>query len=144
MPSRFRTRQAGEGKVGCFVTLILLIIAIAAAIKAGPVYYSNNELVNAINSDIGPGASRARSDMPADELASQVATQIRSKAKELEIPEAMKPGAVTVTVTQGGSDAPGNVHVQLRYTRPVDFYGVYSYNFETDQALDITIMTNIK
>lgn len=144
MPSRFRTRQAGEGKVGCFVTVTILILAIAAAIKAGPVYYSNNELVNAINSDIGPAASRARSDMPADELATQVAVQIRSKAKELEIPEAMKPGAVTVTVSQGSSDTPGNVHVVLRYTRPVDFYGIYSYDFDTDQTLDITIMTNIK
>src|SRR5690242_15217938 len=144
MPSRFRTRQAGEGKVGCFVTLTILILAIAAAIKAGPVYYSNNELVNAINSDIGPGASRARSDQPADQVADDITKAIRSKAKELEIPEALKPGAITVTVQQSSSDAPGNVHVQLRYTRPVDFYGVYSYNFETDQALDITIMTNIK
>ena len=144
MPSRFRTRQAGEGKVGCFVTLILLIIVIAAAIKAGPIYYSNNELVNAINSDIGPSASRAPNDMPAEELAAQVATQIRSKAKELEIPEALKPGAVRVSVQQGGADAPGNVHVILHYARPVDFYGVYSYTFDTDQALDITIMTNIK
>lgn len=144
MPSRFRIRQAGEGKVGCFVTLTILIVAIAAAIKGGPVYYSNNELVNEIKSNIGPAASRARSDMPADELASQVATQIRSKAKELEVPEAMKPGAVTVTVNQGSSDTPGNVHVVLRYTRPVDFYGIYSYNFDTDQTLDITIMTNIK
>ena len=144
MPSRFRTRQAGEGQVGCFVTVAILILAIAAAIKAGPVYYSNNELVNAINSDIGPAASRARSDMAADELAAQVATQIRSKAKELEIPEAMRPGAVAVTVQQSTSDTPGNVHVVLRYERPVDFFGVYSYTFNTDQTLDITIMTNIK
>lgn len=144
MASSFRTRQAGEGKVGCFVTLTILIIAIATAIKAGPIYYSNNELANAIKSDIGPGASRARSDMPAEELADQIALQIRSKARELEIPEAMKPGAVTVSVQQSGSDTPGNVHIALRYARPVDFYGVYSYTFKTDEALDITIMTNIK
>lgn len=144
MPSRFRTRQAGEGKVGCFVTLVILILGIAVGIKAIPIYYSNNELVNAINSDIGPAASRARSDMPADELADQVVTQIRSKAKELEIPEAMKPGAITVSVQQSSSDAPGNVHIVLHYERPVDFYGVYAYSFNTDQTLDITIMTNIK
>jgi hypothetical protein len=144
MPSRFRTRQAGEGKVGCFVTLTILIIAIAAAIKAGPVYYSNNELINAINSDIGPSASRARSDMPPETLADQIALQIRSKAKELEIPEATKPGAVAVSVQQSGSDTPGNVHIVLHYGRPVDFYGIYSYTFNTDQTLDVTIMTNIK
>ena len=144
MPSRFRTRQAGEGKVGCFVTLTILIIAIAAAIKAGPVYYSNNELVNAINSDIGPGASRASSSLSADTLADQIATQIRDKAKGLEIPEAMKPGAVTVSVQQSTTDTPGNVHIVLHYGRPVDFYGIYSYTFNTDQTLDVTIMTNIK
>lgn len=144
MPSSFRTRQAGEGKVGCFVTATLLIIGIGVAIKAGPVYFSNNELSNAIKTDIGPAASRARSDMPAEELAAQVAAQIRKEAKDLEIPEALAPGAVTVTVQQGGSDAPGNVHVVLRYTRPVDFYGVYSYDFNTDETQDITIMTNIK
>lgn len=144
MSSRFHARQAGEGKVGCFITLTILIIAVAAAIKAGPVYFSNNELMNAIKTDIGPGASRAPSNMPADELASQVAVQIRNKAKELDIPEAMKASAVTVTVRTGGSDAPGNVHVALKYTRPVDFYGVYSYDFITDETMDITIMTNIK
>lgn len=144
MTSRFRSRQAGEGKIGCFVTLTILIVAIAAAIKAGPIYYSNNELIGAINSDIGPGASRADSNMPADQLAKNIADQIRKKAKELEVPEAMQPGAVTVSALQSTNDTPGNIHVVLHYGRPVDFYGLYSYTFETDQTLDITIMTNIK
>ncbi|MBS1766869.1 MAG: hypothetical protein JST05_05625 [Acidobacteria bacterium] len=144
MPSSFRTRQAGEGKVGCFVSLVILILGLAFAIKAGPVYYSNNQFESAIKNDIGPSASRARSDLPADDLAAQVATQIRDKAKELEIPEAMEKGAVTVTATQGSSDVPGNVHVVLKYSRPVDFFGVYSTTFDTDETMDITIMTNIK
>lgn len=144
MPSSFRTRQAGEGKVGCFVSLVILIVGIAFAIKAGPVFYSNNELLSAIKNDIGPGASRARSDLPAEDLSAQVAVQIRDKAKELDIPEALKPGAIAVSVTTGGQDAPGNVHVALKYIRPVDFYGVYSYDFSTDETMDITIMTNIK
>lgn len=144
MPASFRSRQAGEGKVGCIVTILILLVAIGIAVKAGPIYYSNNELVGAISSDIGPSASRARSDMPADELAAQVTTQIRAKAKELEIPEALKPGAIAVTVSQGTSDTPGNVHVVLHYTRTADFFGVTSYDIATDQTLDITIMTNIK
>ncbi len=144
MRSRFRTRQAGEGKVGCIVTVLILLIAIGVAIKAGPIYYSNNELVNAISNDIGPSASRARSDMPADELAAQVTTQIRAKAKELEVPEALKPGAIAVTVSQGSSDVPGNVHVVLRYKRTADFYGIYSYDFDTDQTINVQIMTSIK
>jgi hypothetical protein len=144
MTTRFRTRQAGEGKVGCFVSLTVLITLIAVGIKAGPIYYSNNELVSAINSDIGPGASRADTNMAPDQLADAIADQIRKKAKELEIPEAQKPGAVTVTVQQSSSDTPGNVHVVLRYERPVDFYGIYSYSFSTDQTMDCTIMRNIK
>ncbi|MBS1784016.1 MAG: hypothetical protein JST24_01155 [Acidobacteria bacterium] len=144
MPASFRSRQAGEGKVGCIVTILILLVAVGIAVKAGPVYYSNNQLLNDVKTNIGPAASRARSDMPADELAEQIATQIRGKAKELEIPEALKKGAIAVTVNQGSSDTPGNVHVVLNYTRPVDFFGITSYDFTTDETLDITILTNIK
>lgn len=135
MTPSFRTRQAGEGKVGCFVTLALLVVAIAALIKAGPVYYSNNELVSAINNDIAPMASRATDE--------EVAAQIRAKAKSLEIPEALRPGAVTVSIQPSSSDTPGNVHIVLRYERPVDFYGVYSYTFVTNEVIDRTVYTNI-
>ena len=136
MPSRFRTRQAGEGKVGCFVTLAILIIAIAAAIKAGPVYYSNSELVAAINNDIAPMASRVSEE--------QVAEQVRAKAKELGITEALKAGAVQVQVRASEGDAPGSVHIVLHYERPVDFYGVHSYTFVTDETIDRVVYTNIK
>ena len=144
MPSSFRTRQAGEGKVGCFITLVILIVGIAVGIKAIPVYYSNNEFVKACSDDIAPNASRASSNLSAEELADQITKVARDKAKELEIPEAMAPGAVTVSVQQAGSDTPGNVHMVLHYGRPVDFYGIYSYTFKTDETIDVTLLTNIK
>ena len=135
MTSHFRIRQAGEGKVGCFVTLMILVVTIAAAVKAGPIYYSNNELVNAINNDIAPMASRATDE--------EVLAQVRAKAKDLEIPEALQPGAIQVSITQSGTDTPGNVHIVLHYQRPVDFYGIYSYTFKTDETIDRTVYTNI-
>lgn len=136
MPSSFRSRQAGEGKVGCFLTLAILIVAIAAAVKALPVYYSNTELVKACNDDIAPMASRATDE--------EVLAQVKAKAKELEINEALAPGAISVRITQSGSDTPGNVHIGLKYERPVDFYGVYTYNFVTDESIDRTVYTNIR
>ncbi len=129
MTSRFHTRQAGEGKVGCFVTLTILIVGIAAAIKAGPVYYSNNEFINTIKDNIAPMASRATDE--------EVMSQIRAKAKELDIPEALRPEAIHVTVTSPpDSMSPGNINIRLRYERRVDFYGVYAYTFVTDESID--------
>ena len=136
MTTRFRTRQAGEGKVGCFGTLAVFGILAAAAIKFVPIYYSNTELVKACNDDIAPMASRATDE--------EVEAQVRAKAKELEITEALKPGAITVHILPSGSDTPGNVHIGLRYTRTIDFYGVYSYDYETDENIDRTVYTNIK
>jgi hypothetical protein len=136
MPSSFRTRQAGEGKVGCFITLVVLIVGIAVGIKAIPVYYSNNEFVKACSDDIAPNASRASED--------QVLERVRSKAKELDIPEALQPGAIRVSVVPSSGDNPGNVHIGLKYGRTVDFYGVCSYTFQTDESVDSVIYTNIK
>ena len=136
MTPRSRTRQAGEGKIGCFVTLSILAIMIAAGIKGLPVYYSNTELVKACNDDIAPMASRATED--------EIVAQVRAKAKELDIQEALQPGAITVRILQSGSDTPGNVHIGLKYQRDIDFYGVYTYNYVTDESIDRTVYTNIK
>ncbi|HEU4952151.1 MAG TPA: hypothetical protein VFT46_09355 [Holophagaceae bacterium] len=137
MSASFRTRQAGEGKVGCFLTLAIVVVAVAAGIKAIPIYYSNNELVTACENDIAPMASRATDE--------EVMAQVRAKAKELEIQEALAPGAITVKVIPSGNDnTPGNVHIGLNYSRDVDFYGITTYKFETKQSIDRTVYTNIK
>ena len=144
MRTPFRTRQAGEGKVGCFITLIILVVGIAVGIKAIPIYYSNNEFVKACRDDIAPNASRASRTVSSEDMADQITKAIKDKARELEIPEALAPGAIAVTVQQAGSDTPGNVHIVLKYGRPVDFYGVTSYTFDTDETMDVTLLTNIK
>lgn len=136
MTASFRTRQAGEGKVGCILTLAIVVVAVAAGIKAIPIYYSNNELVSACENDIAPMASRASDE--------EVMAQVRAKAKELEIQEALAPGAITVRVIPSGGDTPGNVHIGLDYSREVDFYGVTTYRFETKESIDRTVYTNIK
>lgn len=136
MTSSFRSRQAGEGKAGCFGSLVFVGLLAAVGIKAIPVYYSNTELVKACNDDIAPEASRYPEEA--------IVEQVRAKAKSLEIPEALKAGAVTVHLAPSSGDNPGNVRIILRYSRPVDFYGVYTYTFVTEETIDRTIYTNIR
>ena len=44
-----QSRQRGEGKVGCIVSLLVLGSLTAAAFKAVPIYWSDNELKDAAN-----------------------------------------------------------------------------------------------
>ncbi len=108
--------QRGEGKIGCIVSLAVFVIAGAAAIKAVPVLWGDNEL----ESTAKDFATRAgQMSVP------QIEVQIKTKARELEIPEALAPGAIKVTTTGPGD---GTCHVYLTYTRKVDFYGVYQWS----------------
>jgi hypothetical protein len=120
-----RHRQRGEGKIGCLVSLIVLVTVVAAAYKAVPVYWNNNELKDAAN-DM---ASRA-SVMPV----ATIELQLRGKARELGIAEAMVPGAITATKT--GDNQQGNCTIRLRYSQKIDFYGVYQWPVEV--KVDVT------
>lgn len=130
MPHPSRS-QRGEGKLGCILSLLVLGTLVAILMKAGPVYYSNWELTDACDF-IATEASR----LPAE----QVEANVRSKAKELEIPEAMKQGAITVTKTGGDQ---GTCTIRLKYTRKIDLYGVFTWPVETDKRITKTIFTNI-
>lgn len=127
-PSR---SQRGEGKLGCILSLLVLGTLVAVLMKAGPVYYSNWELTDACDF-IATEASR----LPAE----QVEANVRSKAKELEIAEAMKQGAITVTKTAGDQ---GTCTIRLKYTRKIDLYGLFTWPVETDKRITKTIFTNI-
>lgn len=129
--TRTRPTERGESKLGCFITLLIVGTLIAATIKAFPVYYSNMELADACDL-MASQASR----LPAE----QVEGNIRIKAKELEIPEALKPGAITVRKVATDS---GTCTVYLKYTRTIDFYGVYTYKLVTDKKIEKVIFTNI-
>jgi len=119
-------RQRGEGKIGCIVSLLVLSIAIAVGVKAGPVYWSNNELKETAK-DLASRASVI--NLAAIEL------QIKAKARELNVPEALVPGAISVR--KSGDGIQGTCTVTLRYTRKIDFYGVTEYAMVMDEVVSV-------
>lgn len=117
----FRRRQRGEGKIGCIVSFLVIAGLAAVAIKAVPVYWSDNELKDTAK-DL---ASRA-SVTPVE----NIELQLRTKARKLEIAEAMAPGALKAFKT--GDNQQGTCRIRLRYDRKIDLYGVYTWVISTD------------
>lgn len=126
-----RKSERGESKLSCLLTLLVVGGLVAVTFKAFPVYYSNMELADACDL-MASQASR----LPAE----QVEGNIKIKAKELEIPEALKPGAITVRKVSSDS---GTCTITLHYTRSIDFYGLYTYKMETNKTITKVIYTNI-
>lgn len=125
-PSR---SQRGEGKIGCIISLLVLAVLVAVAYKAVPVYYAQNEFQTAVEN-----ISTRAGILPLP----TIEAQIRDKAKELGIMEALDPGAITVT--KSGDPSRGTCTVRLHYTRKIDFYGVYTYAYVTDSTRNTPFM----
>lgn len=118
------SNQRGEGKVGCIVTLFIVLLGIAVGLKAVPVLWTNNELKDAAK-DM---ASRASIMTPA-----AIELQLRAKAKELGIPEAAASGAMSAR--KSGDQLQGNCAITLRYSQKIDFYGITTYTLTTDETV---------
>ena len=129
-PSRFS--QRGEGKLGCLVTLLVVGTLTALLIKVAPVYYANMELVDKADF-AGSMASRA----PAE----QVESEVLAKAREFDIPEALKPGAIKVTKSAAGDT--GTCTIVLKYTRKVDLYGFTTLEIKQNKTIKKQIFTNL-
>lgn len=126
-------KQRGEGKIGCIISLLVLAVLIGAAIKAVPILFSNNDFVGSIESIAGRAAIIPQAT---------IELQIRDKAKELGIPEALAPGAILVS--KSGDSISGMCTVRLRYTRKIDFYGVYTYPMETNLTKSVPFLDATK
>lgn len=127
--SRIRT-QRGEGKIGCIVSLLVLILFGATAIKVVPVYYSNNELLKSAEEIATRAAVLTQENIEA---------QIKAKARDLEIPEALAPGAIHVRRT-AASGIEGSCTVRIEYTRKIDLYGVTSLEINTSKQKVVPYM----
>lgn len=121
----FRHRQRGEGKIGCVFSLLTLITLAAAGYKAVPVFWGNYELKDAAK-DFATRASVMNVET--------IDLQLRTKAKELDIAEALAPGAMQVT--RRGDHTQGTCSIRLRYQRKIDFYGIYTWTVVTNE--DVT------
>ncbi|MBK8792627.1 MAG: hypothetical protein IPN59_05620 [Holophaga sp.] len=126
---RNRNTQRGEGKVGCIVSILIFGLLIAAAIRVVPILFSNNDFTNSIDNI----AARA-GILPQ----ATIELQLREKARELGIPEALAAGAIVVT--KAGDHMQGTCTVKVRYTRKIDFYGLYAYPLETNTTRNVLYM----
>ena len=127
------SHQRGEGKIGCLVSLLVLGVLGAAAIKAVPVYYGNSELIDACDF-IATGAGRKPVEA--------VEREVKEKARELGVVEALTDKNAS-RVTKVSSGEAGSCTISLRYKRPIDFFGVYKYTLVTDKRITKPIFENI-
>jgi hypothetical protein len=125
--------QRGEGKIGCFVSLLVLGVLGAAAYKAVPIYFGNSELIDACDF-IASGASKK----PIETLEREV----KDKARELGVIEVLT-DKNAVRITKSGNGDAGLCTITLHYKRTVDFYGVYKWTLETDKRISKPIFENI-
>jgi aerobic-type carbon monoxide dehydrogenase small subunit (CoxS/CutS family) len=125
--------QRGEGKIGCIVSLLVFGALAAAGYKAVPVYYSDSELVDACDF-IASGAAKKPIET--------IEREIRDKAKELAIPEALM-DKNAIRVTKAGTGEASTCTIVLRYKRTIDFYGTYQWTKETNKRISKPIFENI-
>ena len=125
--------QRGEGKFGCIVSLLLFGTIGAVGYKAVPVYFANNELVDACEF-----IASAASKKPIE----TVEREVKDKAKELGITEALTDkGAIRVSKSVSGET--GTCTITLHYKQTLDFYGTYRWVLQTDKRITKPIFENI-
>jgi len=126
-------QQRGEGKIGCIISMLVLGILGAAAVKAVPVYYGNSELIDACDF-IASGASKK----PIETLEREV----KDKARELGVIEVLTDKSA-IRITKSGGGEVGTCTITLRYKRTIDFYGAYKWTLATDKRITKPIFENI-
>ena len=125
--------QRGEGKLGCFISMLVLGVVGAVAYRAVPVYYGNSELVDACDF-IASGASKK----PIETLEREV----KEKAKEFGVIEVLT-NKNAVRITKSGTADAGLCTITLHYSRTIDFYGTYKWTLVTDKRISKPIFENI-
>jgi len=119
--TRTLSSQRVEGKIGCIVSLLVLVVLGAVAFKVVPVVFSNQEFVRSAEEIAGRAATLSQDN---------ITLQIQKRAQDLEIMEALEPGAITVV--KSGTER-GTCRVSLNYVRKVDLFGVTSIEIKTEK-----------
>lgn len=124
-----RKHERGEGKVGCIIGLILLVIAIWIGIKAIPVRVS----VGALQDFVEQTAERASllRDIPGgDSKEKQINWLIVQKAEQERLP--VKPENIEVVLSSQ------RCMIRVKYTVTIDF-GFYKYDWAVVHEADRTL-----
>jgi hypothetical protein len=119
-----RKRQRGEGKIGCVISILVLLVVIAIASKLVPYWWSVDQLGD--NAD----ELASRAGLLTDET---IKAQLKAKARELELPEALAPNAISLR--RSGTEKEGSMVIELRFKRSIDFYGAYKYTWVTEKRV---------
>ena len=94
------------------------------AIKIVPVYYANDQFIDAAKELAGQAGTMTQATLE---------QALRNKAIRFEVKEALAKGAITVTVR--GEAHSGSCTIHLKYTRLVDLFGAYALPVETDKTI---------
>ncbi len=131
----FRTRQRGEGKVGCISALVVFAILAAIAIKIVPVFYKDNQMEDAAERKAESASGRAEEVL---------LRELLEEARTIGVEQALRPRAVQVVKRAGGDSGMGSCTVTLNYTTTVDFYGFYKYDVKVDKRITKPLLENIR
>jgi hypothetical protein len=131
MTTHIRPGERGEGRIGCVVSLLALIVCIALAVKIVPFYYNNDQLIDFAEELGGKAGTMNEAD---------VNTALRAKAQKLGIPEALTRGAMVVTLH--GDHNAGSCEVNFKYTQNIDLYGVYVLTVDTKKKILMPFVDN--
>ena len=120
-----RRKERGEGKIGCIISLVVLIVGVGVGVKVLPVLYSNYTLAEYAGEVASKAGLYKIEGLQGD---------LRDKARELGVTEAMARGAMTFSTT-GNPTEGGICTVSLKYDRDVDLYGYYKFTIHTDDRV---------
>lgn len=113
-------RQRGAGNFGCFVSLLVLAIAIVLAVKIIPKKIAVGELTDYCRRQLEAASTAGMTDQV-------ITNNVLRKAGELKLPV----GPESVKVWRGG----GEVHIEVKYTVVIDLL-VTKHNWKVEVAED--------
>jgi len=112
--------QRGEGKAGCLVFIALAILAGYIFAKTVPVYLDKMDFEDELKRVASEGGAR---NWTSDIVFERVMNL--AKAKEFDTQKEQ----IRVVKT-GGDKAGGEIRIDVKYQRTVDFSGYYTYTFK--------------
>lgn len=114
------SRESGEGKLGCFVTLVLLIVFGFVCFRSVPVLLDKLDFEDQIDRIVSEAGARG---WDGDSIRVQVNDLLKNKGFDA-TPE-------NVNIIRGAGRG-GDIRINVKYSRTVD-YLVYTYTFHFEK-----------